>query len=150
MMNRKNEIFSQLTKTVSRTQMKFKSFLRNKFRENNIDITFEMLQILIRLWENDGINQQELANFTFKDKASLTYLIDNLSKRNLVERREDPVDRRNKLIVLKPEGKRLKTLIRPWIDEMFTVAGTGINIETLKEGIELFEKIHGNLSRTPD
>src|SRR6476661_5200847 len=125
MAQHKNEIFTDFTKALSKAQTKFKAFLRAKFKEQQVDITFEMLQILLRLWEQDRINQQELANFTFKDKASLTYLIDNLSKRNLVARVEDANDRRNKLIVLKPEGARLKHIVMPMIEEMYSVAGIG-------------------------
>ena len=150
MAQNKNEIFTEFTKSVSRAQIKFKSFLRGKFREHNVDITFEMLQILLRLWEQDRINQQELANFTFKDKASLTYLIDNLSKRNLVARMEDASDRRNKLIVLKPEGAKLKSIVMPMIEEMYTVAGNGITVEQMKNGIEIFQKMHSNLERVTD
>jgi len=144
---KKNELIRDFTKSMSKAQMKFKAHLRTKFREHELDITFEMLQILIKLWDKDGINQQELANYTVKDKASLTYLIDNLSKRNLVERVEDSSDRRNKLIVLKPEGRKLKNLIMPWIDEMYTVAATGISAEALRTGIDLFEKIQSNFDK---
>lgn len=142
----KDDLFSEFTKSVMKTQTRFKGFLRCKFKEHNIDITFEMLQILTRLWEQDRINQQELANLTFKDKASLTYLIDNLSKRDLVERVEDAHDRRNKLVVLKPEGARLRDIIMPWIHEMHAIGGTGISTDMLKNGIALFEKIQANLS----
>lgn len=147
---RKNDIFWELSKAMSRTQLKFKSFLRAKFREHNVDITFEMLQILIRLWEKDQLNQQELANLTFKDKASLTYLIDNMSKRKLVERREDQNDRRNKLISLMPEGQRLKSLIMPWIDEMATISVNGLSADQLRSGVEIFNRMHGNLEKVTE
>jgi DNA-binding MarR family transcriptional regulator len=147
MTQNKNEIFIEFSKSISRTQLKLKAFLRGKFKEHNVDITFEMLQILLRLWENDHINQQELANLTFKDKASLTLLIDNLSKRNLVARTEDASDRRNKLVVLKPEGVKLKNQVMPLIEEMYSMAGMGIATEALRNGIEIFKKIDANLSK---
>jgi DNA-binding MarR family transcriptional regulator len=143
----KNEVFSGFMSAMVRSQQEFKSFLRNKFRENDIDLTFEMLQVLKYLWNKEGVNQQELANMLHKDKASLTYLIDNLSKRSLVLRTEDPSDRRNKIITLLPEGLRLKGVIQPWIDEMITVAGKNINTELLQNGKLLFEKIYTNLRR---
>ncbi|MEP6628010.1 MAG: hypothetical protein ABJA32_08510, partial [Ginsengibacter sp.] len=72
MTNSKNEVFSQLAAATIKAQSEFKSFLRNKFKEHQIDLTFEMLQVLTHLWEKDGVNQQELANLLHKDKASLT------------------------------------------------------------------------------
>jgi DNA-binding MarR family transcriptional regulator len=147
MANTKNDTFSDFTSAMSMAQLELKSFLRNKFKEHNIDLTFEMLQVLNHLWTKEGVNQQELANLLHKDKASLTYLIDNLAKRNLVQRTEDGNDRRNKIITLKPAGAKLKDIIRPWIDEMYTVAGQNVPVELLKNGIDLFNKIHNNLNQ---
>ncbi|WP_121355211.1 MarR family winged helix-turn-helix transcriptional regulator [Flavisolibacter nicotianae] len=142
----KNDTLSAFTMSMRKAMLEFKSFLRNKLKESNIDLTFEMLQVLIELWKKDGVNQQELANLLHKDKASLTYLIDNLSKRKLVQRFEDPNDRRNKIITLLPEGSRLQAVILPWIDEMYTVAGKDIPVQLIKDGILLFEKIQSNLN----
>lgn len=55
-------------------------------RTNKMDMTFEMLQVMHRLWKKLGVNQQYLAEQTIKDKASLTNLINNL------ERKEDSAD----------------------------------------------------------
>lgn len=144
---KKNDLVNEFAKSMIKTHAKFKAFLRDKFKENNINLTFEMLQVLAKLWNNDRINQQELANYLFKDKTSLTYLIDNLSKRSLVQRVEDATDRRNKLIVLKPKGQKLKEIIMPWVDEMYSIAGEGIPAEDFNKSMEIFEKISYNLNK---
>ncbi len=143
----KNNTMSAFNSAIVLMQSEFKSFIRNKFKENNIDLTFEMLQVLVLLWKKEGANQQELANLLHKDKASLTYLIDNLSKRKLVQRTEDPDDRRNKRISLLPEGTKLYNLIQPWIDEMYSIAGRDIPLQQFKDGIILFEKMQDNLRK---
>ena len=74
------------------------------------------------LRKQDGINRQEIRNITLKDKASMTYLIDNLIKRSLVKRQKDLDDRRNKLILRTEQGKSLKTKIQLFIDDMYHVA----------------------------
>lgn len=141
----KNELFAVFTSTMVKAQNEIRAFMRTKLKGQNIDLTYEMLQVLKILWEKDGVNQQELANLLHKDKASMTYLIDNLSKRNLVQRTEDAVDRRNKLITLTKQGRELKNVILPWIDELYTVAGKNVSKETLQNGIALFEKMYSNL-----
>jgi len=141
----KNETTAVFMTAMHKAQSEFKTFLRNKFRENELDLTFEMLQVLLHLWEKQGVNQQEIANLLHKDKASVTYLLDNLSKRQLVQRSEDAVDRRNKLVTLTAQGLTLKKKIRPWIDELFTIASKDLTKERLKSGILLFEKMHSNL-----
>lgn len=145
MSNRKHDTFSEFTDSMNKATSAIRAYMRQRFREHGIDLTFEMVQVLRCLWNEDGVKQQELACLTLKDKASLTLLIDNLSKRNLVQRTEDPTDRRNKLITLKPEGQRLKHLILPLIEEMQTLAGRDVPQELLKSGATLFQKIYDNL-----
>lgn len=142
----KNEEFVTFIADVSKTTLALRTFLRNKIKAANLDLTLEMLQVLKCLWDKENTNQQEIATLTLKDKASLTYLIDNLSKRNLVVRTEDKTDRRNKLISLTPEGIALRKVIEPWLDEMYTLAGKGISSELLSSGTALFDKINTNLS----
>jgi DNA-binding MarR family transcriptional regulator len=119
--------------------------MQKKFRENNIDLTYEMHQIMACLWKKDGVKQQELADLTLKDKASMTFLIDNLTKRDLVKRMEDPSDRRNKLIYLTPTGKQLGKKIEPWVNELLAIAGKGFDIGTLRNYITAIEKMRNNV-----
>lgn len=148
MSTEKNQEFVEFLSGVNKTILALKTFLRNKIKVNNLDLTFEMLQVLKYLWNNKNVNQQEIANMTLKDKASLTYLIDNLTKRNLVFRTEDKDDRRNKLISLTPEGLALKKIIEPWLEEMYTLAGKNISSHLLSGGTELFKKINENLEES--
>lgn len=128
-----------------KASLMLKAFMRQKFRENNIDITSEMLQVLSVLWRQDGVNQQEIANATLKDKASLTYLIDNLVRRNLVQRTEDEKDRRNKLITLTADGRELRKTIEPWISEMYLVAGQNISADLVAKATDLLATLMHNL-----
>ena len=52
--------------------------LSRNFRQNGVEITPEQWTVLLFLWEKDGVTQQELCNATFKDKPSMTRLIDNM------------------------------------------------------------------------
>ena len=57
--------------------------LYRSFRKLSIDITPEQWTVLYYLWSRDGVTQQELCNVTFKDKPSMTRLIDNLEKQQV-------------------------------------------------------------------
>lgn len=122
-----------------------RQFLQKKFRENNIDLTYEMQQIMACLWKTDGLRQQDLADKTLKDKASLTCLVDNLSKRNLVARYEDPNDRRSKLIFLTDEGKELGKKIEPWITELFSIVTKNVKTISIKQSMEMVQQMIGNV-----
>src|SRR5690242_3328366 len=121
-----------------------RQFLQKKFRENNIDLTYEMHQIMACLWEKDGLRQQDLADKTLKDKASLTCLVDNLSKRNLVDRYEDPNDRRSKLIFLTAEGKELGKRIEPWVTELFSIVSKNFESNAIKQSIKMVQQMIEN------
>ncbi|MFB9864629.1 MarR family winged helix-turn-helix transcriptional regulator [Rufibacter immobilis] len=135
---------------MSKVTLALKGFMRQKFKAHNLDITFEMLQVLRFLWAKDNVNQQEIANAIIKDKASLTYLIDNLVRRKLVQRTEDGQDRRNKLITLTPEGRNLQGLVTPWLEEMYGLVAKNISEETLENGLRIFDCIYKSVQETAE
>ncbi len=142
----KNDVMVQdFTRGMFMLHTAFRQFIQNKLREHQVNLTFEMLQVLACLWDRDGINQQEIANITVKDKASMTYLIDNLAKRDLVYRLEDCNDRRNNLIHLTREGIALKKKIQPFLDEMYSAAGKGIEHTTLQQCTAVLAQMEKNL-----
>ncbi|SJN11746.1 Transcriptional regulator, MarR family [Leucobacter sp. 7(1)] len=49
--------------------------------------------------------QRELADFLRLDPSQIVALIDDLEGRGLVERQQDPRDRRSKVLVPTPEGR---------------------------------------------
>jgi DNA-binding MarR family transcriptional regulator len=82
--------------------------LQKNFRDANLDITVEQWSILYHLWKEDSQSQQQLCDKSFRDKASITRLIDNLEKQQLVERKPSATDRRINLICLTEQGKNLQ------------------------------------------
>ncbi len=143
--NQKSETTRQFAHLLFELRDQLREFMQKKFRENNIDLTYEMHQIMACLWRQDGINQQELANLTLKDKASMTLLIDNLTKRDLVKRLEDAADRRSKLIYLTAKGKRLGKKVEPWVAELFTIASRDLQIGEIRESITAVQKMRDNV-----
>ena len=106
----------EFLKSVDKVKHAYKQITLKIIRDSGIDITFEMLEVMRVLWREDGVNQQVIANATLKDKVSLTYLIDHLTKRNWVIRVPGEVDRRSKLIHLTDEGKALKAVFNPELE----------------------------------
>ncbi len=98
--------------------------LQKHFRQAGIDLTVEQWSVLVHLWKDDGVSQQELCNKTFRDKPSITRLVDNLEKMSLVQRVASKDDRRINYIFLTDAAKSLR-------DSTMTLANT-----TLLEGLE--------------
>ena len=142
---RKVQNTREFTHLLIELRSQLRQFLQKKFRENNISLTFEMYQIMASLWKADCIKQQELADRTLKDKASLSCLIDNLTKRKLVTRSEDPADRRSKLISLTEKGKNLGKEVEPLVDELYETVSRNFEIKTINECISAIQQMVDNV-----
>lgn len=118
--------------------------LSRNFRQNGLEITPEQWTVLIFLWEKDGVTQQELCNATFKDKPSMTRLIDNMERQHLVVRISDKKDRRTNLIHLTRDGKELEERARVIANQTLKEALHGITIEELSVSQEVLRKIFFN------
>jgi len=82
--------------------------LQRNLKEAGLNITSEQWSIMYNLWVEEGLTQQELAVRTFRDKPSVTRLINNLKRVNLVIRVNDKNDRRSNLIYLTKIGRKMK------------------------------------------
>jgi len=98
--------------------------LQKKFNNANLNITIEQWSVLYHLWKQDGISQQELCNATYRDKPSITRLVDNLEKLDLVKRVASDTDRRINKIYVTKHSQKLQ-------EETMTLAE-----ETLNEALE--------------
>jgi DNA-binding MarR family transcriptional regulator len=115
--------------------------LYRNFRQGGLEITPEQWTVLIYLWEKDGVTQQELCNATFKDKPSMTRLIDNMEKVHLVVRISDKNDRRTNLIHLTRTGKELEKRARVIANETLREALQDITIKELEVSQEVLRKV---------
>ena len=118
--------------------------LSRNFRQNGIEITPEQWTILLSLWEKDGITQQDLCNATFKDKPSMTRLIDNMEKQHLVVRISDKRDKRTNLVYLTKTGRELESQSFKIAISTLHEALQGITLDELKIGQDVLRKIFTN------
>ncbi|WP_166239628.1 MarR family winged helix-turn-helix transcriptional regulator [Paenibacillus turpanensis] len=119
--------------------------LNQNFKASGLPVTNEQWSIMIRLWERDGLYQHELASSTQRDEASVSRLINNMMKRNLVVRRPHPTDKRANLIYLTEEGREMqKALIE---QALLTIEQTteGIDEKDLETFMRVADQIITNL-----
>lgn len=119
--------------------------LYRNFRQNGLEISPEQWTVLIFLWEKDGVTQQELCNATFKDKPSMTRLIDNMERQHLVVRISDKKDRRTNLIHLTKTGKEIEERTSAIVDKTLKEALNGVTMEELKVCQDVLRKIFTNI-----
>ncbi|MDR2951382.1 MAG: MarR family winged helix-turn-helix transcriptional regulator [Dysgonomonas sp.] len=129
-----------------KVSMAINRMMYRNFRREGLDITPEQWTVLAFLWREDGVTQQTLCNSTFKDKPSMTRLLDNLAKQNLVYRNASTSDRRSNLIYLTDAGKAIKEKANKAVYETMDSALAGIDEEGLKQVRTLLAAVFGNIS----
>src|SRR6187399_3540545 len=102
---KKGELYSFITGKASTAIARR---LQKNFKQANVDITIEQWSVLYHLWKQDGLSQQQLCDATFRDKPSITRLVDNLEKLQLVRRVASESDRRMNLIYLTRHAQKLQ------------------------------------------
>ena len=131
-MGKESAAFRELMLQVFRTRMAFRRSVQRALRKVEAGITFEMLQVLRCLGEEQGITQQVLAERIAKGKAALSNLIANLEKKKYVYRLEDASDRRNKRVYLSEEGALFYGQLRSSLDDIYASAGITVGMEKMK------------------
>ena len=116
---KKGELYSFITGKASTAIARR---LQRKINQAGLNITIEQWSVLYHLWKNEGQSQQQLCNATFRDKPSITRLVDNLEKLNLVKRVASDTDRRINLIYLTKQGQKLEEQTMQLADETLNEA----------------------------
>ena len=128
---------------INRTAAKLKRELQRSFEP--YDVTPEQWVLLNRLWANDGIPQNQIADSTNKDQPNVTRIIDRLEEKGLVERRPDPNDRRAFGIFLTSKGRGLQDQLVSLASDLLGKALRGVSQDELSLVKILLNKIYENL-----
>ncbi len=139
---KKGELYSFITGQAS---IAIARRLQKKFNNAGLNLTIEQWSVLYHLWKQDGRSQQELCNRTFRDKPSITRLVDNLEKLQLVKRVPSESDRRINLVFLTKQGIKLEEQTMNIAEETLNEALTGIPAENINLCKEILQQVYDNL-----
>jgi len=74
----------------------------------HFQITPPQFEVLVTLWEKDGLALNELGKILARDGPTITGIIDRMEQKQLVNRKRDSADRRCIKVVLTPKAWGLK------------------------------------------
>ncbi|MBS1738587.1 MAG: MarR family transcriptional regulator [Bacteroidetes bacterium] len=140
---KKGELYSFITGKASTAIARR---LQKTFKEEGIDITIEQWSVLYHLWKQDGQSQQQLCEATFRDKPSITRLVDNLEKVKLVRRVASKDDRRSNIIYITKEAKNLEEKTMAVANRTLNDALQGVTNGQIEIAKEVLQKVYENLS----
>ncbi|MET0462630.1 MAG: MarR family transcriptional regulator [Chitinophagaceae bacterium] len=139
---KKGELYSFITGKASTAIARR---LQKKFNAAGLNITIEQWSVLYHLWKEDGKSQQQLCNATFRDKPSITRLVDNLEKLNLVKRVASESDRRINLIYLTKQAQKLEEETMQIADDTLNEALKTVPPERIDICKEVLQIVYDNL-----
>jgi len=139
---KKGELYSFITGKASTAIARR---LQRKFNQAGLNLTIEQWSVLYHLWKRDGMSQQELCNATFRDKPSITRLVDNLEKLELVKRVPSEADRRINGIYLTKQGLKLQDQTMEIAEETLNEALVGISPQNINLCKEILQQVYDNL-----
>jgi DNA-binding MarR family transcriptional regulator len=119
--------------------------LQKKFNNAALNLTIEQWSVLYHLWKQEGMSQQELCNATFRDKPSITRLVDNLEKLDLVKRVPSENDRRINLIYLTKQSQKLQEQSMILAEETLNEALETVPVEKIEVCKEVLQIVYDNL-----
>ena len=108
-------------------------------------LTLPQCKALVYLATNEGISQVQLAERIDIEPMSLVRILDHMESEELVERRNDPADRRARRLYLKAKAKPLLDEIWHWSELTLREGFAGIPKKQTDLVISLLERIHANL-----
>ncbi len=139
---KKGELYSFIT---GKASIAIARRLQKKFNSAGLNLTIEQWSVLYHLWKQDGISQQELCKATFRDKPSITRLVDNLEKAGLVKRVASEHDRRINCIYLTRQAQRLQEESMELAEETLNEALKTVAPEKIEICKEVLQIVYDNL-----
>ena len=74
----------------------------------DLDLTYTQYIVMMVLWEKETVNEKDLVSALYLQANTLTDLLKKLKEKGFVDIRKDNADKRNIVISLTEEGRRLK------------------------------------------
>lgn len=139
---KKGELYSFITGKASTA---ISRRLQKNFKHSLLDITIEQWSVLYHLWKSDGQSQQQLCDATYRDKPSITRLVDNLERLKLVKRIPSRNDRRINLIFLTKEARVMEEKTMLVANQTLNESLEGVTNAEIDIAKEVLQKVYDNL-----
>lgn len=111
------------------------------------DLTLEQFHPLKILSLAPGLSQRQIGDECNKSAANLTRILDRLQKKSLIERRDNPDDRRSSLVYLTTQGQALVTEVTGILDSFTEKIIAGISAQEQQVLRQALEQMTTNIQQ---
>jgi DNA-binding MarR family transcriptional regulator len=86
--------------------------------EVSTEVTSVQYAALAALHQTPGLNQRQLGDELDVDRSTIADLVARMVRNDLIERTDDPADKRSYVLFLTTAGKKQLTVLRPRVDDV--------------------------------
>lgn len=129
---------------IHKTDLNLTGFIKAKLDPFNL--APEQNLIMMLLWEEDGLTQNQLVEKLNKDKTNIARMASSLEKKGFIQRIPSDQDRRSLKLFLTDCGKKLGEEIIPIAEEFNEIVCQGITQEELSHLEAILNKINRNVN----
>jgi DNA-binding MarR family transcriptional regulator len=104
------------------------------------------LRLLFRLWKEEGATQARLAQVLEVEPISISRLLDRMEQGGWIERRQDPQDRRVRMIFTTEKTKQIRDAVKDVASQVYEEALAGVSMETREALMDGLQAMARNLS----
>ncbi|MDR5815391.1 MULTISPECIES: MarR family transcriptional regulator [unclassified Caballeronia] len=100
---------------VRRAQQRHLAVWQSEVSTEITSVQYAALEILQR---TPGVNQRQLGDELDVDRSTIAELVARMARNELIERSDDPVDKRSYVLSLTPAGKKQLATLRPRVEQV--------------------------------
>ncbi len=119
-------------------------YLQESLSQNGLDLTKEQMIVLKKLHDQDGLNQNELAFLTLRNKSSLTRLLSKMENKKYIIRNQCEKDKRINKVYITGLGREVFQKTRPTIKYIMDTVEHNISNKEKEQIIDILKKIQSN------
>ncbi|PYZ92053.1 MarR family transcriptional regulator [Salipaludibacillus keqinensis] len=131
---------------IHQTDLSLTNYIKSKLEPFNL--APEQNLIMMLLWEQDGLTQNQLVTKLNKDKTNVARMAWNLEKKGFIVRSHCPADRRAMKLFLTDFGTELGEQVIPIAEEFDQTVCKGLTEGELAELDRLLSKINLNVTHS--
>ena len=101
---------------------------------------------LLELWEGDGLTQKDLVQRLDVEQATMANTLNRMERDGLIEREENPKDRRARVIRLTDKARGLEADAKATANEVNGIALSGLSEDERRVFVKTMTRVIGALS----
>ncbi|MBE9490950.1 MAG: MarR family transcriptional regulator [Bacteroidetes bacterium] len=121
-------------------------FLKESLNKVDLNLTKEQMIVLKKLHDQDGLNQNELAFLTIRNKSSLTRLLIKMENKKYIIRKQSNDDKRINKVYVTKLGREIFQKTKPVLRDLIDRMEKNISEGEKKQIIKILKKIQFNFN----